>query len=148
MRRDYFDWTLRSSQVSLHRFSKDSPTALSRALTTDEAIAPQPHRWTEIAQTPEASSESQEISPNLLYPVESLRVAHFAGDLSRYTQADVVTKWKALLLDPRYSTVWEGSLRFMRYPEAGFPDASKFQLWWRQTQFPLWNHLRELTEPD
>ncbi len=148
MRQDGFDWTLRSSQLVLHRFTRDNPTALSRALADGESLLAHQHHWAEITRPSAPASDSADIPPNLLYTVESPLVAQFASDLAHSANHDAVAKWKSLLLDPSYSTVWEESLRFMRYPRGGFPDAAAFQNWWREAEFPLWNHLRELTEPD
>lgn len=47
-----------------------------------------------------------------------------------------------------HAAVFAPSLRYVRFPESGFNGAASFARWWRQSEFPLWNRLRELTEPD
>ncbi len=97
---------------------------------------------------PESGSENGEASPNLLYAAEAPRVANFVYDLARDGKPGALAKWRRLVLDPQYSTVMAPSLRFLRFPEGGFADRAAFRAWWQGAEFPLWNRLRELTEPD
>ncbi|MEO7723153.1 MAG: hypothetical protein ABIU29_00460, partial [Chthoniobacterales bacterium] len=95
-----------------------------------------------------APVEAGETPPNLLYSVEAPRVAHFAANLARDTEPDVLKKWKRAVLDSRYALVLDASLHYMRFPDDGFSDPAAFRAWWQGAEFILWNRLRELTEPD
>ncbi|MBA3608802.1 MAG: hypothetical protein H0W43_09910 [Chthoniobacterales bacterium] len=148
LRKDFFDWDLRFSKSTIHRFTTESPTAISQALAGHQPAQRHEHDWTAFAAIPLTGNEADGTPPNLLYTVEAPRVARFAENLATYTNSDTQTKWRRAILDPAYAAVFAPSLRFMRFPESGFADAAAFDRWWRQAQFPLWNRLRELTEPD
>ena len=141
-RRDCFDWNSRFFTVTLHRFASESPTLVSRAFAPPEHR----HRWT--APLPPVAADEEEVPSHLLYAVEDPRVARFAEELALYTNPGVLEKWRRIILDPRYSVVIGSSLHFLRFPDAGLVDAAASQRWWRSAEFPLWNRLRELTEPD
>ncbi len=104
------------------------------------------HDWT--APAVPTTEGTDEPPLNLIYSVEAPRVSQFAGDIAAYASPGVLAKWKSLILDPRYSIVLAPSLRYMRFPEDGFSDSAQFARWWHEPQFPLWNRLREVTEPD
>lgn len=150
IRRDYFDWELRVPKITLHRFHRENPTAVSRALA-ERAPAPQhTHNWTDPVDVSvsDGAGARDETSPHLLYSVEAPRVARFASNLALYGNPDTLEKWRRIILNPRYSIVLGPSLRFMRFPEEGFSEAAAFRDWWRAKEYPLGNRLRELTEPD
>lgn len=145
IRRDYFTWDMRLVPATIYQFRSDHPTAVSLALPASRQGA---HEWTSPVILPESGTENGETSPNLLFAVEAPRVANFVYDLAREGKPDALAKWKRLVLDPQYSTVIAPSLRFLRFPEGGIPDRAAFRAWWQGAEFPLWNRLRELTEPD
>ena len=142
LRRDSFAWETRFFPHTLYRFSTNHSTSLSEVLSPQKSLAQHRHRWTSRVAPATASDRG------LLYVVDAQRVAHFAEDISLYERPAVLTKWRLILLDPRYAEVMESSLHFMRFPAEGFSAAADFQAWWQKAEFPLWNHLRELTEPD
>ncbi|MDQ3199029.1 MAG: hypothetical protein M3Q46_07575 [Verrucomicrobiota bacterium] len=148
MRKDFFDWNLSFTKATIHRFATESPTAVSQALTADQPSGAHQHHWTAPVAIPLDGRETDDAPPNLLNTVEAPRVARFAENLASYTNATTQAKWRPLILDPTYAAVFASSLRYMRFPESGFDDAESFARWWRQAEFPLWNRLRELTEPD
>lgn len=148
IRRDYYAWETRFSPLLLHRFTTDHPTAVSRALGQDQPAPAHSHHWTTPVIVSSEATKADETPLNLLYSVETPRVARFAEGLALYTNQDVLGKWKRVILDPQYSVVLAPSLRFMRFPENGFSDSKTFRAWWHRAEFPLWNRLRELTEPD
>lgn len=144
-RRDYYDWNWRLGAGTLHRFTKDRSTVVSRALPVASRTT---HSWTAPIPVIESPTEGSEPAPNLLYAVEAPRVGSFITDLARATKPEVLAKWKGFVLDPTYLVVLEPALRYMRFPEQGFANAAEFRAWWGHSEYPLWNHLREVTEPD
>lgn len=148
IRRDYFDWEARAGHFSIHRFVSDHPTAVSRALASLATVPEHRHDWSDVALPVAAADAPVEAAPNLLYAVEMPRVASFVRQVALCANNAAFEKWKRIVLDPQYSTVIAPSLRFLRFPEGGFADRAAFQAWWQGAEFPLWNRLRELTEPD
>jgi hypothetical protein len=147
IRRDYFDWDSRFFHFTIHRFKTDHPTAVSRALASRSPLPAHRHDWSALS-SPIAPKESDEIPPNLLYAVEAPRVASFLREVTLYATDGALEKWKAITLEPQFSTELEPSLRFLRFPENGFADPAAFKQWWQRSEFALWNRLRERTEPD
>lgn len=148
IRKNFFDWDLRFQKATIHRFASESPTAVSRALTANHPSGAHQHHWTIPIAIPLDGRETDGTPPNLLNTVEAPRVARFAENLATFTNTATQAKWRRPILDPTYASVFASSLRYVRFPESGFDDAASFAHWWRQAEFPLWNRLRELTEPD
>ena len=143
IRSDSYLWETRFGHRTLYRFVRANSTAVSRALH----LPSHRHKWTQSLIPPTEPANTEQTLPNLLYSVESPRVASFVANLGS-TNPDVLEKWKRLILDPRYSLVMDSSLHYMRFPNGGFSSSSAFRSWWQGAEYPLWNHLRELTEPD
>lgn len=149
LRRDNLAWDARFSPFTIYRLTKDSPTAVSRALNSNLDLTTHRHNWS-ASVTPafEPLEPEAEPTPDLLYAVEAPRVAQLVTDLAKYTSKDVLEKWRHLVLDPRYALVFDSSLHYLRFPDQGFSARPAFEAWWRANEYPLWNHLRELTEAD
>lgn len=148
LRRDHFDLHARIFDLPLHRFHRESATAVSRVFA-DTALpaAAHVHRWADgAAPVGEADALSQ--TSSLAELVDAPRVAAFLRALAASTPAATQEKWRALIFDPVFSQVAARSLRFLRFPETGFADPLAFRAWWGENEFALWNRLRELTEAD
>ncbi len=128
LRKDFFDWDLRFSKSTIHRFTTESPTAISQALAGHQPAQRHEHDWTAPAALPLTGSEADETPPHLLYTVEAPRVARFAENLATYTNADTQTKWRRAILDPAYAAR-SSRHRFAScaYPNPGLPMPRGFR---------------------
>lgn len=141
-------WAVRGTNVPLLKTRAIAPTPMSELLTQRHLVASHLHRWRAPQAVPNPLDESGPPVVESLEYINAPRVVSFMRDLSTYGDADSVMKWRGVLLQPRYSYVIDGALRFLLVPPDGFTDREKFMAWWSDNAFALHNRLRELTEPD
>ena len=80
--------------------------------------------------------------------INAPRVVSFRRDLAQYGDATSIVQWRGILMQPQYSYVIDGALRFLLMPPGGFVNRNEFLSWWSNNAFALQNRLREQTEPD
>lgn len=141
-------WAVRGTSVRLGTRQYVTATPISELLTTTHLISPHDHRWVAAAFVPDPLDQFGPPVIQSLGFINAPRVVSFMRDLARYGDRTSVATWQAQVLDPRYSYVIDGALRFLLAPEAGFESRDEFLRWWNTNAFALQTRLRELTEPD
>ncbi|MEO8350806.1 MAG: hypothetical protein ABI680_03690 [Chthoniobacteraceae bacterium] len=146
-RRDVFALRSRFGDASWHDFTKISPTAVSQILAGTHGLPEHAHQWVSGAPGEPAVGETV-AQTGLADTVEAPRVRAFLVALVTQAPTESVNRWRGIMLDPAFGGVSERALRFLRFPETGFPDEARFASWWQANEFALSNRLREMTEED
>jgi hypothetical protein len=141
-------WMVRGTGASLLRTHAIAPTPISQLLVRKKLVAAHVHRWRAPEAVPNPLDQSGPPVMESLEFINAPRVVNFMRDLAEYGDAESVTQWRDVLLQPQYSYVIDDALRFLLVPPGGFSDRTTFLAWWGGNGFALHNRLRELTEPD
>lgn len=147
-RQETTSWMVRGTDTNLLRTHSVTPTPMSELLVTKKLISAHIHHWRASETVPNPLDQFGPPVTESLGLINAPRVVNFMRNLAEYGDAESVTQWRDLLLQPHYSYVIDDALRFLLVPPSGFSDRAAFLAWWGGNAFALHNRLRELTEPD
>lgn len=141
-------WQLRGTHWTFWQTHGVQATPMSRMLTNKKLVAAHTHAWLAPRFAPDPLNE---FGPPVLESLEFIgapRVVNFMGNVADYADPVTLHHWQEMILQPGYSYVIDGALRYFRVPENGFADRTAFLSWWGGNGYALYNRLREETEPD
>lgn len=139
---------LRFTSLTLFRGRRVEPTPFSALLEQEHLVSAHQHRWQPPQLVPDPLNEFGPPVPESLEFINAPRVVGFMRNVADFADPVSVAKWKAVVLQPQYSYVIDGALRYLRVPPNGFADREQFIAWWGGNAYALSNRLREQTEPD
>lgn len=141
-------WELRIARVTLREERRVNATPISTILTAKRLVGGHQHRWQPPQTVPDPMDEFGPPVVESLGFLNTPRIVNLTRDIADYADPRSARQWRELLLEPRYSYVLDGALRFLKVPPAGFADRTEFLTWWGEHSFAVYNRLREVTEPD
>lgn len=147
-RETQISWAVRGTNVRLCQTRRVRGTPISELLTSKHLIGDHTHLWLAPRRVPNPLDEAGAPVLASLEFASAPRVVHFIRDLAQYGDARSIAQWQATVLQPQYSYVIDGALRFLLVPADGFSHRDDFLRWWSTNAFALQNRVRELTEPD
>ncbi len=147
-RENQTSWAIRGTNVTLFQNHEVAQTPISELLTSKRLVAAHGHRWRVPRLVPNPLDEFVPSVVESLEFINAPRVVNFTQNVAAYADPASVARWKDLVLQPQYTHVIDGALRFLRVPIEGFADRTAFLAWWGQNSFAVYNRLREQTETD
>lgn len=139
---------VRFTAFTFFRLDRVQPTPFSKLLEEKHLVAAHQHRWQQPQLVPDPMDEFGTPVLESLAFISAPRVVNFMRNVADYADPVSVAQWKMLVMQPVYTRVIDGSLRFMQVPAEGFADRTAFLNWWGQNSFAVYNRLREVTEAD
>lgn len=141
-------WGFRGSEKPLFETTRVEPTPYSKVLESNKLVAAHSHCWLAPHKVPDPVNEfGPEVTESLEY-INSPRVVSFMANLAEFGDPDMVSHWKQMTLDPKYSHVLDTSLIYVNAPVAGFDDAASFHRWFQNNSAAFQARLAWLTTAD
>lgn len=141
-------WGFRGSRSSVLETGRVEQTPYSSLLESRKLVSAHSHQWLAPRQVADPVNEFGPKVTESLEFINSPRVVSFMGNLAEYGDPDMVSHWKQMILDPKYSHVLDTSLVYVNAPPNGFGDGDSFRRWFQNNSASFQARLAWLTTAD
>lgn len=124
-------WGIRGSETSLMETERVEQTRYNSMLQSQGLVPAHSHQWLAARQVPDPVNEFDPMVTESLEYINSPRVVSFTENLAEYGDPEMVSHWKQMTLDPKYSHVLDTSLVYVNAPPNGFSDGNSFRRWFQ-----------------